>query len=258
MPGETKLCKHCKMEIPKDAKVCPHCRKKQGGKLKWIIVAVVAIAVIAALAGGGSDDKPKSVENDNDQSNITAQESEERQSDAEAEAGAGTDAGADAEAGADAGAGAGAEAGADAGAEAGADADAEEKDTFGVGESAELNDVQVTMTSYEESAGSEYNKPADGNEFVLVEFEIVNNSDGELSISSMMSFEAYADDYALNYSLSALMEKEGANQLDGSIAAGKRMKGIIGYEVPADWQNIEIHFTDNVWSSDKFKFLIER
>ena len=40
----TKLCKHCKTEIPYDAKVCPNCRKKQkGGKLKWIlIIAVVA------------------------------------------------------------------------------------------------------------------------------------------------------------------------------------------------------------------------
>ena len=25
----TKLCKHCKTEIPYDAKVCPNCRKKQ-------------------------------------------------------------------------------------------------------------------------------------------------------------------------------------------------------------------------------------
>ena len=130
-----------------------------------------------------------------------------------------------------------------------------EKDTFGIGE---LNDVQVTMTSYEESNGSEYNNPADGNVFVLVEFEIANNSDSEIAISSMMSFDAYSDDYALNYSLSALMEKDGATQLDGTIASGKKMKGIIGYEVPEDWSNIEIHFTDNVWSNNKFKFLIEK
>ena len=28
----TKLCKHCKTEIPYDAKVCPNCRKKQKGE----------------------------------------------------------------------------------------------------------------------------------------------------------------------------------------------------------------------------------
>ena len=35
----TKLCKHCKTEIPYDAKVCPNCRKKQkGGKLKCCLL----------------------------------------------------------------------------------------------------------------------------------------------------------------------------------------------------------------------------
>lgn len=54
---ETKICKHCQSEIPKKAKVCPNCRKKQGGKLKWIIIAVVVLGIIgAAMGGGGSDD----------------------------------------------------------------------------------------------------------------------------------------------------------------------------------------------------------
>lgn len=128
---------------------------------------------------------------------------------------------------------------------------------FKKGETAELNGVQVTLTDYKESTGGDYNKPADGNVFLMVEFEIANNSDKELSISSVMSFDAYADDYALDFSFSALMEKEG-NQLDGTIAAGKKLKGWIGWEVPTDYQNVEIHFTDNVWSDDKFVFLIEK
>lgn len=52
---ETKLCKYCKTEIPFDAKVCPNCRKRvKGGKLKWIILLVILIAVLAVLFGGGS------------------------------------------------------------------------------------------------------------------------------------------------------------------------------------------------------------
>lgn len=135
--------------------------------------------------------------------------------------------------------------------------DISEKDIFGIMETAEMNDVQVTMTNYSESSGSEWNKPAEGNVFVLIEFEIVNNSDADLSISSMLSFEAYADDYAANFSLGALMENE-QNQLDGTIAPGKRMKGWTGYEVPSDWSNMEIHFTSDVWSNDKFRFSINK
>ena len=74
----------------------------------------------------------------------------------------------------------------------------------------------------------------------------------------MASFEAYADDYALNYSLNALLDKQDSTQLDGTVASGKKMNGWIGYEVPADWKNLEIHFTDNVWSSNKFIFNISK
>lgn len=133
-----------------------------------------------------------------------------------------------------------------------------EKTIFSIGETAEMNDVQITMMSYEESTGSEFNTPAEGNVFVLVNFEIANNSDSELLVSSMASFEAYADDYALNYSLSALLDKQDSTQLDGTVASGKKMNGWIGYEVPADWKNLEIHFTDNVWSSNKFIFNISK
>lgn len=131
------------------------------------------------------------------------------------------------------------------------------KDTFVIGETAEMNDVQVTMTDYSENNGSEWNEPTDGKVYVLVEFEIQNNSDSELAISSALSFEAYADDYTANLSLGALMENE-QEQLDGSIAPGKKMRGWIGYEVPVDWKKLEVHFTDNVWSSNKFKFEITK
>ena len=55
MENETKLCKHCKSEIPKGAKVCPNCRKKQGGIGKWIVIVVVVVIIIAAMSGGGED-----------------------------------------------------------------------------------------------------------------------------------------------------------------------------------------------------------
>lgn len=215
----TKVCKHCKTEIPHGAKVCPNCRKKQGGILKWIVIVIVVIGIIGVAAGGGDDNKPTKVADGKSKadSSSTDDSSAEKADDTE---------------------------------------DSEEETVFKLGETAELNGVQVTLTDYKEKKGSEFNMPTDGNVFALAEFEIVNNSDRELSISSVLSFEAYADDYALNDSLEALLEKDG-NQLDGTIAVGKRLKGWIGYEIPKDYKNLEIHFTDNVWSDNKFIFLIE-
>lgn len=132
------------------------------------------------------------------------------------------------------------------------------KDIFYLGEMAELNGVAVTMTNFTENSGSEFNYPAEGNVYILVEFEIVNNSNSDLAISSLLSFTAYCNDYKLDYSLGAIVEKGASNQLDGTIAAGKRMKGVVGWEVPADWENIEIHFIDNMWDNNTFKFMVEK
>lgn len=51
----TKLCKYCKSEIPAAAKVCPHCRKKQGGKLKWIIIIAVLVVIFFIAIGSSGD-----------------------------------------------------------------------------------------------------------------------------------------------------------------------------------------------------------
>lgn len=131
----------------------------------------------------------------------------------------------------------------------------ENRNVFYVGETAELNGVNVTFVNTVESTGSAYNTPTDGNLFVLCEFEIANHSDKEINISSMMSFDAYCDDYACTFSLGALMEKGNKNQLDGTVAAGKKFNGVIGYEVPADWQELEIVFTPDFWSGKDITFI---
>lgn len=130
----------------------------------------------------------------------------------------------------------------------------EEKTSFGVGERAQLGNVMATLTGVEESAGSQFNHPGEGNVFLLCAFEIENESDQEISVSSLMSFEAYCDDYSAGFSLGALMEKGDKAQLDGQIAAGKKMSGVVGYEVPADWQTMEIRFTPDLLSGNEIVF----
>ena len=52
-----KKCKYCKSEIDNKAKICPNCKKKQGPHIvRWVILGIIAIAIIGAIAGGGSKD----------------------------------------------------------------------------------------------------------------------------------------------------------------------------------------------------------
>ena len=133
----------------------------------------------------------------------------------------------------------------------------EKSTSFSVGETAELKNVAVTLVDVTESSGSSFLAPAEGNVFLLCEFEIANDSDEEVNISSLMSFDAYCDSYACNFSLSALVEKGSKNQLDGTVAPGKRFNGVIGYEVPTDWQELEIIFTPDFWSGKDITFIAQ-
>jgi hypothetical protein len=54
--NQLKKCKHCQSEIDKKARICPVCKKKQGGKLKFIIIGIIVLVILAAALGGGSDD----------------------------------------------------------------------------------------------------------------------------------------------------------------------------------------------------------
>ncbi len=137
----------------------------------------------------------------------------------------------------------------------GTSAGSDDNKEFKLGDSVELGDVVVTFTDVTKSTGSQFNKPADGKVYVLCEFEIANNSKEDLAISSMLSFKGYCDDYACNYSIGALMEKGDKDQLDGTVTAGKKMKGVIGYEIPTDWKELEIHYTPDILSNDKIVFV---
>ena len=127
---------------------------------------------------------------------------------------------------------------------------------FKLGETVETSKVKATITEMTKSEGSEFNTPEEGNEFVLLKMTIENISDNqELTISSILSFNAYVDDEALDESFSAILE--GDKTMDGTIAPGKKLSGTLAYEVPKDWKEIEIHFEPEVWRDIKIKWKIE-
>lgn len=126
-----------------------------------------------------------------------------------------------------------------------------------VGETTTLNGVEVNFIEVYESTGGDFNTPTEGNVFILFELEITNNTDKELTVSSLMSFDGYCDNYALNASMGASLAWDGT-QLDGTIAPGKKLRGAIGYEVPEDWAVVEAVFEPDVWRGEKITCIIER
>lgn len=135
--------------------------------------------------------------------------------------------------------------------------DTAEESIFGVGDVVALNGVNVTLLGVTENSGANYFYPADGNVFVLFEFDIDNQSESEIAVSSLLSFTAYFDDYSQNISINALATS-GKSQLDGSVDSGRKMTGIVAYEVPEDWQVAEIRFTPDFWDGQEVIFEYEK
>lgn len=133
----------------------------------------------------------------------------------------------------------------------------EEKTEFVEDEIVELNDIKVTMTNVEIFDGADFFAPDEGNVFVVCEYEIENGSSKDIAVSSMLSFEAYVDDYSTAVSYTAITAS-GKTQLDGAVASGKKMNGIVGYEVPKDFTTLEINFTPDFWSGRDIKFIVSQ
>lgn len=230
MSQETKVCKHCQSEIPKKAKVCPQCRKKQGGVLKWALVVVVALIVIGAVAGGGedsdsaSDSDPKKVNDSsvNDSEKEKSGEETEKESDAKD------------------------------GEEKDGETSAEEpQNEFKVGDVIEASDLKISFNGAEEYVSdNEFMQPKDGNVYYKMDFEFENISDSDQHVSSFY-FKCYADGYDMEQSYMDGMD------LDATLSPGKKTKGSVFFEVPADSKEITLEYETNFWTEDKIIFIVK-
>ncbi len=88
-----------------------------------------------------------------------------------------------------------------------------------------------------------------GNVFLILFMEAENTS-AEDGYFNRLYFEAYVDTYAVNQSV-LFTDIDDQGTISGDVAAGKKIKGYLAYEVPEDWQEFEITYKDGVVFADK-------
>lgn len=135
-----------------------------------------------------------------------------------------------------------------------------DKNHYSLGDTAEIDDFQITFKNTSTSSGNETIIPGDGKAFLICELQITNNSNKEISISSLMDIEAYCDDYLVSEDLSGLSlpEAEGKNEFNGSVAPGDSQEGILIYQVPENFSTFELMIAPDFWSGETVKFFIQR
>lgn len=219
----TKVCKQCKTEIPYGAKFCPHCRKKQkAGKGKTIIIILAVIIIIAIIgsSNGGSDD---SANNSSAEKGTTTSGGLENQ----------TSSGATSEAASEA---------------------STEDNTFHVGDVLETKKVKLSYISCGEYTDDNmFVEPGEGKKFVYFEFEFENASDADITVGSY-DFKCYADGYSTTQSL---VTADNAMTSITTLSPGRKVSGIIVFEVAEDVSEIEIEYETSYWTQKKAIFVYE-
>lgn len=129
-----------------------------------------------------------------------------------------------------------------------------------VGTGIETKNFKVAVEGLRKPNGNNFLKPSEGKEFVEVILLIENISDKDYNVSSLLMFDAYYDGFTVNQSITAAALTDDLSTLDGSLAAGKKMRGKLPYELPIDWEELEINvdLTMLSFSSDgEIKILLQ-
>ena len=129
----------------------------------------------------------------------------------------------------------------------------EETSAAKVGQSVEGPNWKISLTSAKtfESFGDEFftEEPEDGKVYLACFFEVENVSD-EDDYFNYFYIESYVDGYNEQFT-PTISDVEGMKLLTGDVAAGKKLKGYLAWEVPSDWKELEISYKDDLWTGDK-------
>lgn len=125
-----------------------------------------------------------------------------------------------------------------------------------IGDTITVREVEITLDAAEISQGVQYNAPGDGKVFLFLTFSVANNSKNEINLSSLISTDAYVDDYSTDINIMAVAASS-ESSLDGSVAPGKKMKGVLAYEVPEDFEIFEVSIQPDPFRSDTADFAVK-
>ena len=122
---------------------------------------------------------------------------------------------------------------------------------YAVGDTVVLKDLKVKVNKVSSIPGSQYNKPAAGNEWIAADITLENTSADEIAISSVMLFKIVDQDgRSQDLSLGGTIEAD-AGQLDGLLAAGRKMSGAYAVEVKKGTTGLELEFLSGIFGTEQ-------
>lgn len=136
------------------------------------------------------------------------------------------------------------------------DINGNEKTSFSLNETAVYNDVEYIVTNVEYSNGDEWDKPADGKQFVIVTVSIKNNSSEKISYNvydwKMLNSQGQEDD-----EIFTTIDND-TNLGSGDLISGGSKTGTIVFEEDKNESSLKLlYFANSFWDENHtFEFVI--
>jgi len=133
----------------------------------------------------------------------------------------------------------------------------ETQDSFNINETAVFKDVHYTLTKVSYSKGDDWDKPADGNNYVIVTIKIENKSDSQISYNvydwSMVNSQGQKDDAAFT------TIDNNTNLSSGELMPGGTKTGTIVFEEPKNESSLKLLYYNNSLfdENESFKFIVK-
>lgn len=123
--------------------------------------------------------------------------------------------------------------------------------TYSVGQAVRIGDLVLTVNKISSPAGDEFTKPAAEHKFLVVDVTIENKGAKAAAISTVLQMwvkDAGGQKYTVD--LMATTAAKGATP-DGELAAGEKVRGQVGYQVPTKATGLVFVFDGDVFGAGK-------
>jgi Domain of unknown function (DUF4352) len=108
---------------------------------------------------------------------------------------------------------------------------------------------QITVLSAKTSTGSQFNTPQKpGDLFLVITISVKNISGQSQNMSSALQWNLQ-DSTGQKYNIT--IDTDAGATLDGAVAAGRPLKGVISYEIPKTLHSFTLSFQNDITSTDQ-------
>lgn len=122
---------------------------------------------------------------------------------------------------------------------------------YKVGDVVAIGDNVLVVLGWENVTATDFSAPEAGKKFVAVELLIVNKSQSAMSISTLLQM-SMKDNTGQKYDVDFMASTAvGGGSIDGELAAGEKLRGKVGFQIPETAQGLQFVFDASVFGTGK-------